>query len=405
MRQILLAASLALLAACGSADSDGIAGDPQAATGFITENSAPPPSATDNGDGVLRDEDGRPYGYGLLGEKLPLFSAPMVGGGTWSTSQIDAWTIIDVWGIWCSDCMADAPYAAELAELALNEPGLDFISIHTPPSARRADEAYGRYDSVESYFQDAGYGYPTAIDANAGLRDKLQIAWTPTYLLVSPDGVVRGFRTDLSVAGKTPVADFMTNVREVQAATFAEIRRELPEFGLDGVGEISGTTPFTQGSIESAFAPFIVRAFTESMEEESYPVFRIIEPGMPPRSRGNLYTIEPDWDRGHVHAVVTRNKGVEGPYGSLVGTTRLDDLPETARSDCNAGIERYSDRLVCTVPATLPGARFAWIFAAPDTYEGYFPDAPEAVLKDGIVSEMRYLPPSPAEMTETTGTP
>ena len=404
MRQILLAATLALLAACGSAGQDSAA--PDAATGFITENTAAPESATDSrGDGVLRDEDGRPYGYGLLGEKLPLFSAPMVGGGTWSTSQVDEWTVIDVWGLWCSDCMADAPYAAELAELALDEPGLDFISIHTPPNARRADEAYGRYDSIESYFQDAGYGYPTVIDANAGLREQLQIAWTPTYLLVSPDGVVRGFRTDLSVAGDTPVADFMANVREVQAATFAEIRRELPAFGLDGVGEISGTTPFTQGSIESAFAPFIVRAFTESMEGESYPVFRIIEPGMPPRSRGNLYTIEPDWDRGHVHAVVTRNMGVEGPYGSLVGTTRLGDLPEEARANCEAGTERYSDALICAVPATAPGARFAWIFSAPDSFEGYYPGATDDLRDAGILSEMRYLPPAPAEMAETAGEP
>ena len=78
MRQILLAATLALLAACGSAGQDSAA--PDAATGFITENTAAPESATDSrGDGVLRDEDGRPYGYGLLGEKLPLFSAPMVG--------------------------------------------------------------------------------------------------------------------------------------------------------------------------------------------------------------------------------------------------------------------------------------------------------------------------------------
>lgn len=400
MRQTLLAAALLVLSACGnSADTHSTSSDPVAATGFITENMAAPEGATDNGDGVLRDGNGRPWGYGLLGQPLPAFTAPLVGGGNWSSSQINAWTIIDVWGLWCSDCMADAPYAAQLADLALTEPGLDFISIHTPPNARRADEAFGRYDSVDAYFEEAGYRYPTLLDRDASLRDMLQIAWTPTYLLVSPDGIVRGFRTDLSVAGDTPVADFMETVREVQATTFAELRPALPAFGFDGVGGITGTTPFTQGSLEAAFSPLIVRAHTQTMEGQSYPVFRIIEPGMPPRSRGNLYTIEPDWDRGHVHAVVTRNRGVEGPYGSLIGTTRLKDLPVEATETCLFGEDDYAGSLLCTVPAR-GGADFVWIFGAPDGFEGDFSQADDVQKGESLLYEMRYLPPSPADMRD-----
>ncbi|MCI4645474.1 MAG: TlpA family protein disulfide reductase [Hyphomonadaceae bacterium] len=401
MRLTLLAAALFALSACaGGEDGHGGSSAPDAATGFITENSIAPESATNtHGDDVLLDDDGRPYGYGLLGARLPDFTAPMVSGGEWSPRRIDSWTIVYVWGLWCDDCIADAPHAAELAALAKAEPGLDFISIHTPPNARRADEAFGRYDSVEAYFEAVGYSYPTVLDIDASLSEMLQIAWTPTYLLVSPDGVVRGFRTDLSVAGDTPVDDFMANVRKVQAATFSEFRPALPDFGFDGVAGITGTTPFTQGSIEVAFSPLIVRAHTESMEGDSYPVFRVIEPGMPPRSRGNLYTIEPDWDRGHVLAVVTRNRGVVGPYDSKVGTSLLGDLPERARQACGPGLEAYADHLVCTVDAGK-GARFAWVFAAPDTFEGDFTTASAEIQAKGQLQEMRYLPPSPARMSE-----
>lgn len=395
--RIFLFSFLFVLAACGASPSDdshGVSTDPNAATGFFTENTTPPETARDiRGDGVLRDADERPYGYAFLGQPLPDFTAPRVNGPDWSPRQIETWTIIDVWGIWCSDCMADAPYAAALSRAVEQDPDLDFISIHTPSSPRRADEAFGDYGSVEAYFAEAGYSYPTILDIDARVRETLQIAWTPTYLLVSPDGIVRGFRTDLSVAGGEPVKDFLQDVARVKAETVVDQRPRLPAFGLDGAGGLRGTTPFTQGSIEAFFPGFMVRAETVLAEGDTHPVFRVMEPGLPPTSRGLLFTVWPDWNKGHVAQVTTRNGAVRGPGGAQIGVTRLSDLPASLGAECIPGEHDTGVDIVCSA---RDGDRivFHWVFSPPDGYEGALRDADEATIKRAILSEMSYLPPS-----------
>ena len=69
----LAAIALLGLAACGAGgDQHGISTDPNAATGFITSNDFVPATAEDSrDDGILRDADGRPYTYALLGQPLP----------------------------------------------------------------------------------------------------------------------------------------------------------------------------------------------------------------------------------------------------------------------------------------------------------------------------------------------
>lgn len=229
-----LAAAL-MLAACGpaaeapAADIGADAGAISApvteaegpkAQGFITQNTAPPTGAADSrGDGVYRDSYGRPFQYALLGQKLPEFTAPTSDGGTFSSSDITRWTVIDVWGSWCADCLADGPYVDALARAIAQDPDLDFVSIHVPANANRAtpEELYGKYGSLEAYFESVGYTLPPVVlDTDASLRELLQISWTPSYLLVSPDGVVRGFRTDLRVIEDQPVKTFIQDISEVR---------------------------------------------------------------------------------------------------------------------------------------------------------------------------------------------
>ncbi len=181
---------------------------------WLTMETAPP-AAT---GGVVRDEKRRPYGYELLGQPAPAFTAELVGGAP-VTEEVfrGKWTIVDVWGIWCGDCRRDAPLAKLLAQKADADPNIDFISLHTPPNRTRAAEAYGQFGSIEAYFAKMGGGYPTIVDADASLREALKIVWTPTYLLVGPDLIVRAFRTDLSVgdeAGLDKVLDEATEIRD-----------------------------------------------------------------------------------------------------------------------------------------------------------------------------------------------
>lgn len=227
MRHALFAAVFATtLAACGSSsktdDTHGISTDPAAAVGFYTANLPTPDTAADiRGDGVLRDLDERPYHYAGLGAPLPLFEGALQNGAGFSSAAIDRWTVVYVWGTWCGDCRRDGPYVSEVAAAIAKDPNLDFISIHTPASAARADEAFQRFGSLEAYFEKAGYTFPTLIDEDASIRETLEISWTPTYLLVSPDGIVQGFRTDLSVAGDKPVATFLSDVASVRLETNA----------------------------------------------------------------------------------------------------------------------------------------------------------------------------------------
>ena len=215
LRTVIASCALALLAACGGSGG----ADDTDATGFITPGTPVPESAkTEQGD-VPRDDYGRPFEYAFLGKALPDIAGKRINGTNFETEDLAGqWTVIDVWGLWCSDCMADAKYVAALASAIAQDPDLHFLSIHTPPSAARADEAYGRYGSVEAYFEEKGYSYPTVIDTNASIRDALEIAWTPSYLLVAPDLTVQGFRSELSAADGEPVKDFIRDIASVKAA-------------------------------------------------------------------------------------------------------------------------------------------------------------------------------------------
>jgi thiol-disulfide isomerase/thioredoxin len=166
---------------------------------------------------VVRDEKRRPYSYELLGEAVPAFKASLVGGGE-ATEEVlrGKWTIVDVWGIWCGDCRRDAEFVKQLAAQAEADPDIDFLSIHTPPNRERADEAYGQFGSIETYFESLGGGWPTIVDTDASLREALKIRWTPTYLLVGPDLTVRAFRTDISVGGEGNASRVLDQARAIR---------------------------------------------------------------------------------------------------------------------------------------------------------------------------------------------
>lgn len=221
MRSILMAiAAGCLLAAC----SDPASKMPEetkaqlADTGFITENPAGFEATRLAGEDVPRDKDGRPFAYDLLGERAPAFALEDLDGDI-VTERVfrGQWTVVDVWGLWCGDCLVDSPYVAALATAIEQDPDLAFLSIHTPPSKARYGDAYGRFGSIEAFFEQKGYSYPTLIDEDASVRDQLLIAWTPSYLLIDPDGVIRGYRTDLSVSGDDAVKDFLQAVAKVRA--------------------------------------------------------------------------------------------------------------------------------------------------------------------------------------------
>lgn len=199
--------ALALTAACSNA-----ADTPAPA--------AAPVAATEQASAAEAEGETRPTEYALMGQKLPAFTAAMADGGTFDSSAINRWTVIAVWGVWCGDSRRDGPYTAALERAVAQDPDLDFISIHVPsaPESEDRDKPFGEYGSLQAYFESAGYTLPVVLDTDGSVREALQINWTPSYLLVSPDGIVRSFQTDLSVDKDQPVKTYIKNVAETRKA-------------------------------------------------------------------------------------------------------------------------------------------------------------------------------------------
>jgi thiol-disulfide isomerase/thioredoxin len=402
MFRVFTFGALALfLAGCSaetSAPADAPAAD--AATAFFTSNlPAPLDADVSDGDDVPRDSYGRPFTYALLGQKLPHFTATMANGQNFDSSVLNRWMVIDVWGIWCGDCMRDAPYVAALAAAIEQDPDLYFLSIHVPASAARTSDAelYGKYGSVEAYFAEKGYSYPTVIDSDASVRNALKISWTPSYLLISPDGVVRGFRSDLSAAGGEPVKDFLKDVARVKA----DVRKAefggpaLPAtIGPKGTMGLTGPTPFTLDAMKAAFPGHEILTDRALSGEDAYPVFlvqTIAEGNVPSRL---VYVVEPDWTLGNVSAVVTRNPDVPGPDGGRVGSMKLKDLTEADRALCTLQEGPIDTIFLC--PDSPDTAHFIRAFGAGADFDGKLADADADYREEAVLLEMKYVPDTPA---------
>lgn len=210
---VLRALGVSVLALLLSACSKG----PEA-TGFITENLPPPAGVTLEEGDVPRDDAGRPFQYNLLGETLPSFTVTMPDGSSVTDQDLrGSWVILDFWGLWCPDCIVDARHVDALYRAVQSEDGLEMLSVHSPPSPLRINDAFGRWESLEAYTEETGFGSHSAIDADASAIDAFDLPWVPMYFLVDPDGVIRGFRSGLSSAGNAPEEVFLSEVRAVMS--------------------------------------------------------------------------------------------------------------------------------------------------------------------------------------------
>lgn len=183
------------------------------ANGFITENADI--EVAEKGD-VPRDDTGRPFHYKLLGQPVPEFEVTLPSGEVVTREALlGQWTVVEFWGLWCPDCIVDGPNVQKLADAIEEDPDLSLLTIHAPPSAQRADEAYGKYGSVGAYFEAQGFDYIYALDPDASAKSAFQLSWVPTFLLVDPEGVVRGFQSDLGYGSEAPVQAFLDDVKRV----------------------------------------------------------------------------------------------------------------------------------------------------------------------------------------------
>ena len=397
MIRMLTIGALALSLAACSADKSAV---PETAadktTRLITAN--PPSNASadlPHDDDAAHGDHERPLEYALLGEKFPQFTATMSDGQAFDSSVLNRWMVIQVWGVWCGDSKRDAPYAAALATAIEQDPDLYFLSIHVPQNAESTSDAdmYEEYGSVSAYFAEKGYSYPTVLDTDGRIRDLLKITWTPSYILISPDGVVRAFRTDLSVDDGEPVKDFLKDVARVKG----EVRKAefggtpLPAtIGPEGTMRLKGETPFTLDAMKAAFPGHEILTDRAFAGDQAYPVFLIQTIATSNEPSRLVYVVEPDWTLGNVGSVVTRNPAVTGPYGGTIGKMKLKDLTSEARARCTLQPGPIDSLFIC--PSNMESPRFIRAFGAGGDFDGRLDDASPEYQEEAVLLEMKFIP-------------
>lgn len=153
--------------------------------------------------------DRRPRSYDLIGQAAPTTNLPRFGGGRLTEADFKGkTTIVQFWGIWCPDCLADADDVAELNRLIERDRALRFIGIHTRGR-------YGRWGGLAEFFAEKGYRFPVAIDDDSAAYRAWNIKWVPSFVIVGPDGIIRDFTTDLKAGSGIGLQGLLTKARNV----------------------------------------------------------------------------------------------------------------------------------------------------------------------------------------------
>ncbi|WP_284359207.1 TlpA family protein disulfide reductase [Candidatus Phycosocius spiralis] len=156
--------------------------------------------------------DPRPRSYDLIGQKAPATDLARLDGGRFTNKDfIGKTTIVQFWGIWCPDCLADVDDVAALNRLIKGDKKLRFIGIHTRGR-------YGRWGGLEPFFTEKNYRFPVAIDDDSAAYKAWQIKWVPSFVIVGPDGTIRDYTTDLKAGSGIGVAGLIAKARGIAKA-------------------------------------------------------------------------------------------------------------------------------------------------------------------------------------------
>lgn len=155
----------------------------------------------------------RPTQFSKLNQRIPEFQAPLLGGGVLRDDDFKGrWSVVLFWGAWCPDCVADAAHTAALARAIAQDPSLRFVTVHV-------ENRFGRWKGIKEFYAEQGFSLPTALDPDRAVFTAWGVTWTPTYLVVGPDQVIRDFRTDFSVlSGDQGVKTYLRDIAALKKA-------------------------------------------------------------------------------------------------------------------------------------------------------------------------------------------
>jgi thiol-disulfide isomerase/thioredoxin len=126
-----------------------------------------------------------------IGEEVPSFNAPALGGGRVNWRVYGGRPVVlALWASWCQHCQKELPVLAKVAE---DFPEVDLVTIVSAVGTQAGP-------SPEEYMKGHGLTFPVAIDDEAAtLAQAFGVESFPTLYFVTDDGkVLRGLTGELS---------------------------------------------------------------------------------------------------------------------------------------------------------------------------------------------------------------
>jgi len=116
----------------------------------------------------------------LLGKLAPTFSAPELGGGTFSLAQDRGHVVVlNFWSSWCTPCKQEAPELSTYAYQAASQ-GVDVVGVVFNDTVSSATSFAHFYGSL----------YPSVVDTNGAIANSYGITAPPTTFIINAQGRV-----------------------------------------------------------------------------------------------------------------------------------------------------------------------------------------------------------------------
>lgn len=160
--------------------------------------------------------------------------------------------------------------------------------------------------------------------------------------------------------------------------------KPLEMLSVDGVGPINAQTPFNLHEITTVFQGLNVAQQTNYTEGEEYPVITVS------KDLKKLLIINPDAKHEKIFSVMVQDNLIGNRLGHSLGMKFVDIYTYGQNSECAAGAEELSGKVLCYAPDT---GNILYLFGgAWDGPDGAVP--PKDVLADWTLEAMIWKPPA-----------
>jgi AhpC/TSA family len=154
-----------------------------------------------------------PRRHALIGQAAPSTSLPLLGGGRMTLPPANGGTtIVNFFGVWCSDSLADVDDVNRVHRQLARSRDLAIVSIHVRG-------LYGAYADLAAFFAAKRYQFPVALDPDSVAYRAWQLRWTPSYVIVDRAGVIRDYVTGLRGEGGIGVRGLLARANAVHRPT------------------------------------------------------------------------------------------------------------------------------------------------------------------------------------------